>query len=108
VSNSIEAIGFLPPSVPTAPWDAPMAEPQTAQGAKGASEFGRWFTQQIGQVDSKLNVADRELQALATGQTQNLHQTMIALEEAKLSFQLLVQVRNRVLEAYQDVMRMQV
>jgi flagellar hook-basal body complex protein FliE len=55
-----------------------------------------------------LNVADRELQALATGQTQNLHQTMIALEEAKLSFQLLVQVRNRVLEAYQDVMRMQV
>ena len=108
MSNSIEAIGFLPPSVPTAPWDAPMAEPQAAQGLKGTSDFGRWFTQQIDQVDGKLNVADRELQALATGQTQNLHQTMIALEEAKLSFQLLVQVRNRVLEAYQDVMRMQV
>jgi flagellar hook-basal body complex protein FliE len=108
VSNSIEAIGFLPPSIPTAPFDAPMAMPQAAQGVNGTSDFGRWFTQQIDQVDGKLNVADRELQALATGQTQNLHQTMIALEEAKLSFQLLVQVRNRVLEAYQDVMRMQV
>ena len=108
MSNPIEAVGFLPPSVPVAPWDAPMAEPQAASGTQGAADFGRWFTQQIEQVDGKLNVADRELQALATGQTQNLHQVMIALEEAKLSFQLLVQVRNRVLDAYQDVMRMQV
>jgi len=48
------------------------------------------------------------LQKLATGQVDNLHQVMIALDEAKMSFQMLVQVRNKLLEAYQDVIRMSV
>ena len=38
----------------------------------------------------------------------NLHQVMLSLEDAKLSFQLMVQVRNKLLEAYQDILRMQV
>jgi flagellar hook-basal body complex protein FliE len=42
------------------------------------------------------------------GETQNLHEVMIRLEEARHSFQLLVQVRNRLLEAYQEVMRMSI
>jgi flagellar hook-basal body complex protein FliE len=45
---------------------------------------------------------------LAAGDTDNLHQVMIALEEAKLSFQLMVQVRNKLLESYQDILRMQI
>jgi flagellar hook-basal body complex protein FliE len=48
------------------------------------------------------------LQQLATGDAQNLHQVMIRLEESRLSFQLLMQVRGRLLDAYQDVMKMQV
>jgi flagellar hook-basal body complex protein FliE len=42
------------------------------------------------------------------GNVQNLHQVMIRLEESRLAFQLTMQVRNRLLESYQDVMRMQV
>ena len=75
---------------------------------QGASAFGQWFTSQIQKVNGEIAGADLQLQAVATGEAQNLHQVMISLEEARLSFQLLMQVRNRVLEAYQDVMRMQV
>jgi flagellar hook-basal body complex protein FliE len=49
-----------------------------------------------------------DLQRLAVGDTENLHAVMIRLEESRISLQLMLQVRNRVLEAYQDVMRMQV
>lgn len=49
-----------------------------------------------------------DLQQLAVGDVQNLHQIMIRMEETRLSFQLVMQVRNRMLEAYQDVMKMQV
>jgi flagellar hook-basal body complex protein FliE len=104
---SIDPVAFLPPSVAV----APAAQPQVGAGPEafaGISGFGQWFSQQLGQVNGQLQSADRGLQALATGQAQNLHQVMIDLEEARMSFQMLVQVRNRVLEAYQDVLRMQV
>ena len=44
----------------------------------------------------------------AAGEVASLHEVMIHMEETKLSFQLLAQVRNRLLDAYQEVMRMQV
>ncbi len=49
-----------------------------------------------------------QMRNLVAGDVENLHQVMMSLEKAKLSFELVVQVRNRLLEAYQDVMRMQV
>ena len=62
----------------------------------------------IENVNQQLLSANTATQRLAAGDVENLHQVMIQLEEAKLSFQLLVQVRNRALEAYQEVMRMQI
>ncbi len=59
-------------------------------------------------MNSQLQRVDADLQRLALGDAQNLHQVMINLEEAKLSFQLLVQVRNHALEAYQEIMKMQI
>lgn len=73
-----------------------------------ASKFGTWFSQQLGEVNGKLQRADVELQRLAAGESESLHQVMINLEEARLSFQLLMQVRNRALEAYQEIIRMQI
>lgn len=75
---------------------------------KAPSDFGSWFVSQLSQVNDKLVNTDTEVQQLATGQASNLHEVMIHLEEAKLSFQLMLQVRNRMLEAYQDVMRTQI
>jgi flagellar hook-basal body complex protein FliE len=43
-----------------------------------------------------------------TGQTSNLHEVIVAMSEADLSFRLMMQVRNKLLEAYKEIMRMQV
>jgi flagellar hook-basal body complex protein FliE len=73
-----------------------------------AGGFAQWFTQEVGQVNASMVTAQNDVQKLVTGETQNLHEVMIHMEEAKLSFQLLAQVRTRLLEAYQEVMRTQV
>jgi len=59
-------------------------------------------------VNSKMIEAEGALQDLATGKSGNIHHVMLALEDAKLSFQLLTQVRNKLLEGYQEVLRMQI
>lgn len=73
-----------------------------------ASGFGQMVSHGIGAVNHDLIASQTDLQELATGNVQNLHQIMIRLEETRLSFQLFMQVRNRLLEAYQDIMKMQV
>jgi flagellar hook-basal body complex protein FliE len=45
---------------------------------------------------------------LAKMETQDIHNTMIAIEKADLTFQLMMQVRNKIISAYEDIMRMQV
>jgi flagellar hook-basal body complex protein FliE len=70
--------------------------------------FAAWLQEQVGETNAKINESDRWVQRLAVGETDNLHQVMIALDEAKFSFQLLTQMRNKLLEAYQDILRMQV
>ncbi|MES1190168.1 MAG: flagellar hook-basal body complex protein FliE [Steroidobacter sp.] len=59
-------------------------------------------------VNTQLINTDNAVQQLANGGTDNLHQVMISLEQTRLAFDLLLQVRNKVLDAYQEVMRMQV
>jgi flagellar hook-basal body complex protein FliE len=52
--------------------------------------------------------ADKAVERLQTGESKNLHEVMIAMEEADISLRLTVQMRNKALEAYQEIMRMQV
>lgn len=89
------------------------AETLTATVTAGAAapvggNFGSWFARELDSVNAALGAADADVRALAAGETHSLHEVMIRLEEAKLSFQLMAQVRNRLLEAYQEVMRTQV
>lgn len=51
--------------------------------------------------------ADQAVTALAEGEASDIHQVMVAAEKAKLSLQLTVQVRNKMVEAYQEISRMQ-
>lgn len=62
----------------------------------------------IGQVNAKQTVAGHAVDGLISGQQVSLHQAVIAMEEANVSFQLMVEVRNKLLESYQELMRMQV
>lgn len=72
------------------------------------SGFGSMVEKALGEVNQQLLTSQTDLQQMAVGEVQNLHQVMIRLEESRLSFQLMLQVRSRLLEAYQDIMRMQV
>ena len=105
---SIQPVDFLAAAQPIALPATGAVEALASQSLAAPSSFGQWFGSQLGKVDTQLEQADKQLQALASGEAHNLHQVMISLEEARLSFQLLLQVRNRALEAYQDVMRMSV
>jgi len=97
---SIEAIAFIPPSREILPG--------ASVGSEAPRNFAPWLEQQLIQVNQQLTDSDSQLRGLALGQADNLHQVMISLEKAKLSFELVLQVRNRLLEAYQDIMRMQI
>lgn len=89
--------------------NVPSLAPRAQTGAAGgAGGFGEIFSQGLAQVNETLLTSQTDLQHLATGDVENLHQVMIKLEESRLSFQLMMQVRNRLLEAYQDVMKMQI
>lgn len=70
--------------------------------------FASWLGEKINNTNEQLNKADHILIQLASGQTENLHQSMITLEQAKLSFQYMEQIRNRLLTAYQDLLREQI
>lgn len=78
------------------------ADPQKA----GQPDFGQILNQALQQVEADQKAADDASNKLATGQTDNIADVMIANERANLSLQLTIQVRNKLLEAYQEIMRM--
>ena len=73
-----------------------------------AQSFTDWLQKEVANVNDQLVKADDGVRRLALGEADNLHQVMINLEQAKLSFELVVQIRNKLLDAYQELMRMQV
>jgi flagellar hook-basal body complex protein FliE len=95
----------LAPATPLIDTALSAGEPSVATGTPN---FSTWFSNELSAVNERLVQSDQDSQALATGSVQSLHDVMIRMEEARQSFQLLLQVRNRLLEAYQDVMRTQV
>lgn len=90
--------------------EVPGSVPATGPAGAGAADlpFGRLVSEGLQTIDVQLKTNQTDLQQLALGEAPNLHEVMIRLEESRIAFQLMLQVRNRVLEAYQDVMKMQV
>jgi flagellar hook-basal body complex protein FliE len=76
--------------------------------AGGTGSFESVLGQLVQEVNSKQLAASDAVHGLLSGQDIPLHRVMIAAEEASVSFQLMVEVRNKLLEAYQELMRMQV
>lgn len=69
---------------------------------------GKFFKELIGKVNDLSQQSDQAVQKLATGENRDLHGTMIAVEKASVSFLFMSQIRNKALDAYQEVMRMTV
>lgn len=77
------------------------------QPATGVSGFGKVIQRFIQDTNAQQVNADRSVELLATGQSDSVHETMLALTKADLSLRVFMEVRNKVIEAYQEVMRMQ-
>jgi flagellar hook-basal body complex protein FliE len=75
--------------------------------ARGGS-FGDVLREAISTTNQLQKQSDQEIQKLMTGETQDLHATLIAVQKADLSFQMMMQVRNKLVQAYQEIMRTQV
>lgn len=71
-------------------------------------DFSVALKQALGEVSGLQQQSDQMKTQLLTGQVDDIHQVMIAAEKADLAFQLTVQIRNKVIEAYQEIMRMQI
>lgn len=84
------------------------AEIDFATAGSSVPPFSERLQAEINAVDTKLQAAEVNLHDLASGKQTNIHHVMLSLEDARMSFQLLAQVRNKVLEAYQELLRMQV
>lgn len=80
--------------------------PVEAQPAGGS--FSSLLGRMVAEVSTKQTQAASAVAGLQSGQPVAVHQAMIAMEEASVSFQLMAEVRNRLLESYQELMRMQV
>lgn len=76
------------------------------EGEEGA--FGNVLKQSIDEVNRLQHEADQAITALATGESVSVHDTMIAMEKADVSFRLMMEVRNKIVEAYQEILRTQV
>jgi flagellar hook-basal body complex protein FliE len=96
---SIEAISALGASTQLLQSSAPAA----SAGVSFASTLD-----QIATLNSRLVENEGAVRSLALGETDNLHEVMMGLESARLQLDLLLQVRNKLLDAYQEMMRMQV
>lgn len=76
--------------------------------AGGKESFADVLKSSIEKVNGLQNEADQATQDLLVGKDTNIHQVMIAMEKADLSFQMMMQVRNKIVNAYEEMMRMQV
>jgi flagellar hook-basal body complex protein FliE len=89
------------------PTELGKAQPVTP-GQPSSDSFATMLGRMVSDVNAQQNNAAQTVGALQGGQNVPLHQAVISMEEANVSFQLMVEVRNRLLESYQEIMRMQI
>jgi flagellar hook-basal body complex protein FliE len=78
-----------------------------AQRVEGKS-FSEIIKNSIDDVDKLQKDSDNVVRNLATGEERDIHKTMITMEKAEISFQLMMAVRNKIIAAYETIMRMQI
>lgn len=80
-----------------------MFAKQTAQVEQ--TDFSTWMVDTVQETNAEINAAEVQVQKLALGEAENLHQVMLSITKAKTSFEMMVKVRNKMLEGYQELMR---
>ncbi len=86
----------------------PAAPEIPGQAPEGAKSFTDYLASSIDKANEIQMQADTAAKELIAGRNKNIHETMLMLEKADMSFRLMMQVRNKVIDAYREIMRMQV
>ncbi len=99
MSNTIQGGGFFPP----------IQQPAGTSGTTGPQEtgFGDVLRNAVDQVEELHGTAQSQVADLLTGDRADVHNVMIAVEKADVAFQFMMQVRNKIVNAYQEIERMQ-
>ncbi len=109
--SSIASISGIPqmpqinPALGLQPGQLGGARP--SQGASG-SNFGEFLGRVVDTVQTKQAEAQEATRAVIAGESDQIHASMIAMQESSVAFSLMVEVRNRLVESYQELMRMPV
>ena len=101
MSNSIANITTGTPTLPSAATPAASSSPQSDGG------FFSSLTNAIEQVEQVHSDAQQQISDLLQGNRQDVHNVMIAVEKADVAFQLMMQVRTKIVNAYQEISRLQ-
>jgi len=81
---------------------------QELQLPKTKDSFADMLSNAVGSVDQTMKTSEQSIQDFATGKTDNVHEVMINMQRAQLSFQMMVEIRNKAIETYQEISRMQI
>lgn len=87
---------------------SPTNKISTGDTENSGGNFGSLVKDAVESIDGTQKSADQEIAKAVTGESPDLHRTIIALQTADLKFQLGLQVRNKLIGAYEEIMRMQV
>ncbi len=101
MSFSIHSIG-IPPRIPE------ITAPSSGSGSAAEGGFKAVLTDAIANVEEYRKTAETGVQQFLTGQREDLHNVALATQRAEIAFELFLQTRNKVVQAYQEVMRTQV
>lgn len=95
------------PTVPSLPTDVTSTPQQPTGSASAGAAFTQSITDAIGSLSGAQNNADAAVAGVADNNGTDIHTAMIAMDQASLSMQLAVQVRDKGIEAYQTMLNMQ-
>ena len=73
----------------------------------GSTSFNQWLEHSIASVDKMQQQSDEAALKLVTGQDADIHDTMIAMQKANIAMDLIMEIRNKIINAYDEIKRMQ-
>ena len=85
-----------------------FAVDESAKARKGAASFSEILKESINKVSELEKEASEQTEKLVKMESQDVHNTMISVQKADLSFQMMMQIRNKIIDAYQEIMKIQV
>jgi flagellar hook-basal body complex protein FliE len=101
-------LASLPAVGPGGPIRIQTQPGETGAPAPGGLPFSDTLRQAVDTVDAAHKASEAQVEGYVAGQIENVHEVMIAMNKAELHFQLMTEVRNKLLDSYQELMRMQV